>query len=582
MLKREEEGRGEKKLKFKMRPLARIRRPLRQSLFMMRRNSRPGLSFYKTAPRQSNDTMLTESFIASVGTPDRSQAALFPRDAGIFIHEFQPLNQQKSIGKKSATPPNCLAVSDDHVFAAQLDKAVVHVYDREKINHQATVPFTERITCIKLVCGDTVLVLGTAEGRILLWELCTGRQVTTAQAHLQAVTFLAVDATSNFLLTASEDSTVHLWSIPNLLSFDHSDHALAPKRTFSSHRAEVSALSVMNGTGFGTFAVSAAKDRTCLIWDFHTGSVLRTYLLPEVPTCTVIDSAGRAVYVGYENGTVQQLRLYDMPSSRSALQGSGNPEAPIQPPKLSIWSSSDASKGSVLSITLSLDSCTLLTGHQSGLVLAWDVATGRANSGIMQNPLPGPVNNLSFLPISGLSTEAPSRLKLQSIIKPKFGAFDSADGSVPGNYALTAELKPLKGESVGSAKQRRMFEKALHASSFPQELLDDGLAELSRWQSKAGPQESGDEQHEAEDFMALDEPKPTGKKLSLEDENAKLRSQLESMKRLQMASFDRLEMINAQRKALLQREQDRLSSQTGNGTANGVGSGSEDESMDED
>src|ERR1700709_2481517 len=120
--------------------------------------------------------MLTEQFVASIGIPERPPATNIAKDAAIFIHEFQPLAAQRTLLKKSATPPNCLVVSENHVFAAQQGKGVVNVYGRQKGNLEAVVPFTEHITCLALACDDTVLILGTAEGRIFLWEICTGRQ----------------------------------------------------------------------------------------------------------------------------------------------------------------------------------------------------------------------------------------------------------------------------------------------------------------------------------------------------------------------------------------------------------------------
>jgi pre-rRNA-processing protein IPI3 len=116
--------------------------------------------------------MLSEHFIASILTPAKAPNTSVTKDAGIFVHELQPIASQRSIFKKSATPPQCLAVSEWHIFAAQQGKAVVHVYNREKGNQEAVIPFRERITCLVLACRDTVLVLGTEEGRILLWEVC--------------------------------------------------------------------------------------------------------------------------------------------------------------------------------------------------------------------------------------------------------------------------------------------------------------------------------------------------------------------------------------------------------------------------
>lgn len=113
--------------------------------------------------------MLSESFFASVGGPALASRTEVAKDVGIYSYELNPALTPKSTFKKSSTAPNCLAVSDTHVFAAQKDKAHVHVYSRAKGNQEALVPFPERITSIALV-GD-VLVLGTAQGRLTLWEV---------------------------------------------------------------------------------------------------------------------------------------------------------------------------------------------------------------------------------------------------------------------------------------------------------------------------------------------------------------------------------------------------------------------------
>ena len=116
--------------------------------------------------------MLKESFVAATSTPEKSSHAL--KDLGIHLHEFQPLPAQTSSFKKSSAQPNCLAVSASHVFTAQAEKAVIHVYSRENGNQEAVVPFPERVRSIALA-GDAdgagVLVLGTEGGRVILWEV---------------------------------------------------------------------------------------------------------------------------------------------------------------------------------------------------------------------------------------------------------------------------------------------------------------------------------------------------------------------------------------------------------------------------
>jgi pre-rRNA-processing protein IPI3 len=116
--------------------------------------------------------MLSEHFIASVGSSTKTLSSHHIKDAGIFLYELQPLAAQKSLFKKSSTAQNCLAVSETHIFAAQAEKAVIHVYNRAKGNQEAIVPFPQQITAIHLAADDSLLILGTASGQILLWEVC--------------------------------------------------------------------------------------------------------------------------------------------------------------------------------------------------------------------------------------------------------------------------------------------------------------------------------------------------------------------------------------------------------------------------
>ena len=118
--------------------------------------------------------MLTESFIVSVLGPEKASTNVINRDIGIFVHEYQPLPGLKSIFKKSSTHPNCVAVNAFHIFAAQADRAVVHVYNRERGTQEAVVPFPEKISSLALIGrydGAGTLALGTEGGRVLFWEV---------------------------------------------------------------------------------------------------------------------------------------------------------------------------------------------------------------------------------------------------------------------------------------------------------------------------------------------------------------------------------------------------------------------------
>ena len=115
--------------------------------------------------------MLTETFVAATATPEKTTNTTA---TGIHFHDLQPLPALKSTLKKSSINSNCLATSSTHVFAAQSDKAVIHVYNRDRNNQEAVVPFPERIRSIAIAGeqnGGGILVIGTEGGRLILWEV---------------------------------------------------------------------------------------------------------------------------------------------------------------------------------------------------------------------------------------------------------------------------------------------------------------------------------------------------------------------------------------------------------------------------
>ncbi|SLM34719.1 WD40/YVTN repeat-like-containing domain [Lasallia pustulata] len=333
--------------------------------------------------------MLTESFVASVLSGDKSASNAAAKDVGIHLHDYQPIAGLKASFKRSSTPVNCLAVSASHIFAAQSEKAVVHVYNRERGNQEAIVPFPERIHSVTFAGdpnGAGVLLLGTEGGRVNLWELCTGRQISTPQSHLQTITCLAADSTANFLLSGSLDSNIHVWSLPTLLSFasssvnDISQPSLhAPLRSLANHRAAITALTVGHSASNTNIAVSASKDNTCIVWDYHTGAALHTFLLPSTPLCLTLDPADRAVYAGYDDGSIQLVDFYKNASLTQALHDPALQSTPTQALPSDRWALPSAATSAALCLDVSYDGTSILSGHQNGKVQIWDIAKGRYN-----------------------------------------------------------------------------------------------------------------------------------------------------------------------------------------------------------
>ncbi|OJD37512.1 wd repeat protein [Diplodia corticola] len=509
--------------------------------------------------------MLTETFLASIGTtnrkPDTSSAT---KDAGIFLHEHQPLLAQRHTFKKSACAPNCVAVSRSHIFAAQIDKAVVNVYSREKGNQEATVPFPERITSLALALDQTVLVLGTEGGRIILWETCTGRSLTGPQSHLQPVNVLAVDPTSKFLLSGSSDSNIHVWSIQSLLSFTAPANP-TPLHTLSNHRGGITALAVGHSTSSANVVVSASKDNTAIVWDYQQNNLLATYLLGDAPLALALDAADRGFFATFEDGSIQYIDFYvsgDGETPNGAVDSLRNPDTsytPITPAPSTRWHPTNQDLGAAQSITLSWDGTTILTGHSTGKIAAWS-PVGSTHLKTVLNSLPGPVTNISFLTPTGFPTPTNEpKYKVHAIVKPRLDLkAHVSDGEVsspvPAAYAFHAQLvDSISGVGARKTSKKSAFEEALTHTSFPSDMLERSLAELNVFTgsgqahaASAPPVANGGEA----DFMVLDTKEDAGSEANeaLERENKELREQLESLQRLQKATLKQLAELKEEKK----------------------------------
>ncbi|KAL8794745.1 MAG: hypothetical protein Q9195_002699 [Heterodermia aff. obscurata] len=447
--------------------------------------------------------MLTESFIVSTLNPSKQAQTSHSKDLGIHLHEYQPNPSLKSSLKKSSTQPNCLAASASHIFAAQSEKAVVHVYNRELGNQEAIVPFPERIRSLAFA-GDTeqdvgVLVLGTEAGGLVLWELATGRTVTTPPTHLEAITHLADSPDANFVLSGSIDSAILLWSVPSLLAFEYESSYsntrphFSPLITLSSHRAAITALLFGHSHGKTNIALSASADNTLLVWDPLRGQILHTFLLSSPSLCLALDPADRACYAGYEDGSIQLIDFYKSSGPLQMLRNPALQSTPTQPPYEERWRLPAFSEGQeALCLQTSYDGTSILSGHKNGKVHTWDVGRGRYGNLLAEHD--HSVTNLLVLPPTGFPNPKIRHLRLKQVIKPKYESSFATDasgssGGVPIDYTLTAQFTSNMSLSARHETAERDFEDALCHPSFPTEWLEEGIdafAAGSSWNQKQG------------------------------------------------------------------------------------------------
>lgn len=448
--------------------------------------------------------MLTENFIAATHAVNKQSAHLSSalKDVGVFQYEVQPQSTFRQGFKKSSVYPNCLAISDSHIFAAQAEKAVINVYNREKGNHEATVPFPDRIHSILYVEHAAILMIGTEDGKLILWEVATGRTTSSAASHLQPISHLAIGSSSDLVLSGSEDNNVHVWSISRLVSFKRSTTVYgsesatnSPISTFPSHRAAITTLGCGHSAINTNIVISASADSTCYVWHLQSQAILRTLLLPSNSLCMTIDPADRSIYLGLENGSVQHFNLYGGTSEHSSSQFLQK-ATPIQLRSKDSWNPSSTNPSAVNCISLSYDGTTLLSGHDGGSVIKWDVAKHRVITELVN--LGQPITNLSMLTPDGLSRDKPS-LVVPAIVKPRLELSIDAEHStigLPPSY--NAHVQVVQPSAKSCDTSRNDISAALSGDCFSDELLNGAIqAMMMSSTSNLGPTKKNNDNQDA-------------------------------------------------------------------------------------
>jgi pre-rRNA-processing protein IPI3 len=264
-----------------------------------------------------------------------------------------------------------------------------------------------------------------------------------------------VAASSQHIITGSEDSNIHVWSVAGLVSLT-STEIHQQIRTLSNHRAAITSVATGHSSSDINICISASKDNTCIVWNYHTGELLRTFLLLSCPLCLTIDPCDRAFYVGFEDGSIQAIELYQPMTAVNSLYNINLQATPIQVAP-SAFGGAPSELSAVNCLGMGYDGSILLSGHASGKIVRWDAGPQKFFAELTD--LSAPVTNLIIL--SPFSSLLP--VKAVTVVKPRFGE---------GKYTFTAQFTTSLGTSE--------FEEALMRPDVPSDILESAILEFAR------------------------------------------------------------------------------------------------------
>ncbi|MGW8881896.1 WD40 repeat domain-containing protein [Streptomyces sp. NPDC055663] len=209
-----------------------------------------------------------------------------------------------------------------------------------------------RVVATSSVEGRPVVVTGSDDKTVRVWDLATGKSLGEPFLHGSEVLAVAVGVVNGLpvAVTGSEDGAVRVWDVA---TGEPSGEALI------GHTSRVDVVSVLSGTPLAV--TGSADDETVLVWDLATGEEIDGLF-------TGHDDWVRAVAVTVEDGWVLTI--------------TGNDEGVA---RVWRWDVRDSWRegqiltrhdGPVHAVAVADGSSLAVTGSRDGSVQVWDAVTG--------------------------------------------------------------------------------------------------------------------------------------------------------------------------------------------------------------
>lgn len=292
-----------------------------------------------------------------------------------------------------------------------------------------------------------------------------------------------IATTPHHVLTGSQDSNIHVWTLSRLLEINATNGGsptddLEPDLTLSNHRGAITALAIGASTNPDTsVCVSASADKSCILWNYRTGTALRTLLFPSAPLCLSLDPCSRSICVCCEDASLFLVEL----AGSSDVDGNERTPPLVGPHSRELASTvvqvtsplgaadpDDAGPASCVALTH--DGTAVLTGHSRGKILRWQLV-GSAHPTELTD-LNAAVTNIIFPPLQQLSSMPAT--KPVAIVKPSLAERE---------YTFSAQLATDLGDETvlqdgGYVKDSR-FERMLNGDGLPDDVLEKAIMAFS-------------------------------------------------------------------------------------------------------
>jgi len=188
-----------------------------------------------------------------------------------------------------------------------------------------------------------LVLSGSDDATVRLWELGSGRELHVLKGHTQAVYSVAFSPDGKLALSSSDDATVRLWEVGS-------------GRELRELKGHTGAVMNVAFSPDGELALSGSDDETVRLWEVASGRLLRVLEgQTDFINSVIFSPNGKLALAGGD----QVLRLWDVDSGRALRVLEGHTD----------W---------VNSVAFSPDGSLALSGSDDKTVRLWDLGSGRA------------------------------------------------------------------------------------------------------------------------------------------------------------------------------------------------------------
>jgi len=169
------------------------------------------------------------------------------------------------------------------------------------------------VNVCKFSSDGEILVSGSADGTLKIWDYISGKDKKTLEGHSGEVYTCSLSLDSNFIVSGSVDKTIKIWNAKSGVEI----------KTLSGHTDTVQFCFVSYNN---KYIISFAGDFTAKIWDFASGNEVKSISAISVFWAQLACISPNGKFIIYAFGDCTQLKVINLETLQETALLTGNKE----------------------------------------------------------------------------------------------------------------------------------------------------------------------------------------------------------------------------------------------------------------